>query len=102
MVILKFFWTRKKIAFALDYKIDERCSPLSTFYFFPKENGWEKIKQELLNNKTWINKNVSESILNKLTEVIEYWRINKSSNKSVVMSHFKTFEHCFLIGSNFD
>lgn len=102
MIVLKFFWTNKKIAFALDYMVEERFTPLTPFYFFPKENGWEKIKQYLVVNKNWINKNSSESVLNKLTEVIDYWRVNKTSNKLVINNYLSNFEDCFLVGCNLE
>lgn len=99
MLVLKFFWSSKKIAFALDDKVSGRFTPLTPFYFFPKENGWEKIKKEL-KNKLWISNNVSLALLNSLTKVIEFWKMNKDKDISFISSYFDELEDCFLVGFN--
>jgi len=99
MLVLKFLWSSKKIAFALDCKFSGRFTPLTLFYFFPKENGWEKVKQELKNN-IWISNNVSVSLLNSLTKVIEFWKLHKDKDIRFVNSYFDVLEDCFLVGFN--
>lgn len=99
MLVLKFLWSNKKIAFALDDKVSERFTPLTPFYFFPKENGWEKLKKEL-KSRVWISNNVSILLLNSLTKVIEFWKINKDKDILFVTSYFDCLEDCFLVGFN--
>ena len=71
--VLNFLWLEKYIAVSLDYAINERYIPLTKYYFWPQNDAWEDLKNFLENSK-WISQSESVFLLNKLTEVINYWQ----------------------------
>lgn len=69
---LKIVWTKGYIAFAIDKSYKDITIPLTTFYFWPREDGWKLLKQEL-DNKPWINEKDKIQILNLASNIINIW-----------------------------
>ena len=56
--------------------------PLTTFYFWPREDGWKLLQAELI-SKPWMTEEQQTSILNGCTSLINYWLVNVHKTESI-------------------
>nr|BBK20586.1 plastid-specific 30S ribosomal protein 3 [Cryptomonas sp. SAG 977-2f] len=94
---LKVLWLENDVALAVDYMVGNGTSPLTCYFFWPRNDAWEQIKTEL-ESKPWISERDGVEILNKATEIITYWQ-EKGENVSVVDVQSK-FPDLIFVGNS--
>ena len=97
--ILKFLWLEKSIAVALDQKIGEKTNPITEYFFWPRKDAWEELNLELQKN-SWISQNEAIILLNKTTEIINYWQEKNETDPKNLTKIREKFPECLFIGHN--
>lgn len=97
----KLIWGKSHIGLAVDKKINKDITfPLTTFFFWPRENGWELLKIEL-SNKPWITKEDRIAILNGYTQIINYWLVNVQNTEGITKLVQDSSTYNFELLANF-
>lgn len=80
--LFKILWSQTYIAIAINELYEKNYDiPLTTFYFWPREDGWKLLKSEL-DSKPWLLEKSKLEILNGYTLLINFWlkNINQKTN----------------------
>mmetsp|Transcript_19816 Transcript_19816/g.47285 ORF Transcript_19816/g.47285 Transcript_19816/m.47285 type:complete len:182 (+) Transcript_19816:112-657(+) len=94
---LRFLWLQKNIAVAVDQVFaGEHKSPLTEFFFWPRKDAWEELKAAL-EAKTWISQRDTILLLNRTTEVINYWQ--EEGEKHTLDEAREAFPDCDFFGA---
>ena len=86
--LFKVLWSKTDLGIAINEIRNEDYSiPISTYYFWPREDGW-KLLQTALDSKPWMEENAKIEILNGYTMIVNYWLAN--INKNITLQNFKS------------
>jgi len=93
---LNFLWLQKNVAVAVDQLFDQtKKSPVTEYFFWPRVDAWEELK-DALEAKPWVQERDKIILLNKATEIINFWQDNEP--KKTVDEAREAFPDCTFQG----
>lgn len=93
---LSFLWQEKNIAVGVDQVYSRgQVSPLTEFFFWPRKDAWEELKAAL-EARPWIAERDKVILLNRLTEVINFWQ--DEATKHSIDEARSSFPDCGFAG----
>jgi len=96
---LKFVWGKDVLAFAVDQVLGKgNSSPLTEYFFWPQDDAWENLKA-VLESKDWIPASEKIAMLNRVTEVINFWTPQESEEQNSTEQAQAKFPDCNFVGT---
>ena len=90
----KILWLENNVALAIDHIVGQGQSPLTSYFFWPRNDAWVQLKIEL-ESQPWISENDKIDLLNQATSIINYWQENRHK-KSILAAQSKFPEFIFF------
>ena len=94
---LNFLWMDRNVAVSVDQVLPSGgTTPVTEYYFWPRTDAWEELRQSL-DGKSWINQADRVLLLNRTTEVINFWQDEDDHGHSLGEARDK-FPDCTFSG----
>jgi hypothetical protein len=91
-------WSGFCIGIAIDKKLKNNLKiPITSFYFWPRVNGWKLLKHEL-DLKPWLLEEERVKILNGYTKIILTWKNNFKNTKVINFVELEENQNFILTG----
>ena len=91
----KILWLENSLGIAIDQVNLKEKIAITPYYFWPQNDAWKQLKLEI-DSKSWISKQEKITILNYISELMNYWKKNKKLNNPQNVT--KQFQQIELIG----
>merc|ERR1739841_497127 len=86
-------------AFAVDQILGKvNSSPLTEYFFWPQDDAWENLKA-VLEAKDWIPASEKIAMLNRVTEVINFWTPQEGQEQNSTEQAKAKFQDCGFTGT---
>ena len=79
---IRVLWRENSLGLAIDQININRSNFLTSYYFWPRTNAWEQLKNEL-NSKLWISESERVLILNRVSDIMNYWQKNRKQQSLI-------------------
>ena len=73
---IKVFWLENYLGLAIDEVNSNILTQLTPYYFWPKTDAWEQLKNEL-NSRLWIEEREKIILLNDISQIMNHWQKNR-------------------------
>lgn len=93
--VLKVLWLDKSVAIALDQRSGNTTHPLTEYFFWPRKDAWEELKNQL-DTYSWIPPNEAIVLLNQTTDIINCWQ--EEGKQYSVKKIQEKFTQCLFVG----
>lgn len=88
--LFKILWSHTYFAIAINEIYQNNYNvPITTFYFWPREDGWKLLKAEL-DSKPWFLETSKIKILNEYSMLINYWVENSDKKSKYIKYNINT------------
>jgi 30S ribosomal protein 3 len=91
---LKFLWLEKNLGVTVNEIHPNGINPVTEYFFWPRKDAWEELKNELA-KKPWISYEDSILLLNKTTDIINYWQ--EEEKKPSLLEVQEKYPDCIFI-----
>ena len=72
---LNVVWLTEKIGLSVNQRNGKNTIPITNYFFWPQNDAWGQIDIEL-KSKPWIKESDRIIVLNNITQIIDYWKLN--------------------------
>ncbi len=94
---LQILWLEKSIGFSINLSKNNKIIPITSYYFWPRNDAWKQLKLEL-DSKSWIPVQKKIIILNCVSTTMQYWKNYKKRENSNFLFKIKEGQNLKLIG----
>ncbi|KXZ53628.1 hypothetical protein GPECTOR_6g545 [Gonium pectorale] len=92
---LNLLWNVNTLGIAIDQVYSRgQVSPLTEYFFWPRQDAWEDLRQNL-EARPWISERDRIVLLNRMTEIINYWQ--EEDQKPPIEAARAKFTDCLFI-----